>query len=372
MAELDDKELQRYENLMLKAKQFKVSEREITFFDSAFRKHHENPTTELLSFFLDPNEAHGLNDAFYKGLTKAIYEKISQQDFGAFQDLAIEHVTEDHKRIDLWVETETTLIVVEAKINNQQNNPVPSYQKWAKTKVKNTKKNVIYMVLNVDGKTSFKDWSALSFHVLSHYISDFLAQQSLKNPLNKWFILAREFLLHLENYTELMETNMDVINFVMRHHNEIRKLFVLREQGYDEIKNHLLNQLNIHFQDSSFKVVLEQRYKRTCKGWRFSKDGLKSQSDIAVYIKYEEKPMVELWLCYDTDGKEKTDAGKISAKIKKAKNKFGEFVVNWNKSNEDTSSSENNKSICWESETFDLDQITKLIIEAQKILNEFE
>ncbi|MCS4298919.1 MULTISPECIES: PD-(D/E)XK nuclease family protein [Acinetobacter] len=371
MAELDDKELQRYENLLLKAQQYKIPEREVTFFDSAFRKHHENPTTELLRFFLDPNEVHGLTDTFYKGLTKAIQDEISQQDFGAFQDLAIEHVTEDNKRIDLWIETETALIVVEVKIDYQQNNPVKSYQKWAKTKVENTKKNIIYMVLNIDGKTSFKGWSSLSFQLLSHYIRDFLAQQSLKNPLNKWFILAREFLLHLENYNEIMDTNMEVINFVMAHHREIQKLFVLREKGYDEIKNHILNQLNTYFEDSNFRVIQEQRFKQICKGWRFSKMGLKSHSDIALYINFEEEPVVEVWLCYDMDGKEKANAGKISAKIKKSKGKFSESV-DWDKSDEDTRSSGTFKSICWAVEFFDLNQMTNIIIEAQKILNEFE
>lgn len=371
MAELDDKELQRYENLLLKAQQYKIPEREVTFFDSAFRKHHENPTTELLGFFLDPNEIHGLSDTFYKGLTKAIQEEINQQDYGTFQDLAIEYVTEDNKRIDLWVETETALIVVEAKIDYQQNNPIKSYQKWARNKVKNTQKNIIYMVLNVDGKTSFKDWSALSFQLLTHYLRDFLAKQSLTNPLNKWFILAREFLLHLENYIEIMETDMDVINFVMGNHGEIQKLFVLREQGYNEIRNHILNQLNTHFEDSVFKVVQEQRFKKICRGLRFSKIGLKSHTDIVLYINFEQEPMVEVWLCYDMDHKDKANAGKISAKLKKSKDKFNESI-SWTKSDEDTRSSENFRSICWEFKSFDLDQITKVIIEAQKVLNEFE
>ncbi|MEG2445269.1 MAG: PD-(D/E)XK nuclease family protein [Acinetobacter sp.] len=371
MQDLDDQLINKYENLLLKAQKYKMPERETTFFDFAMRKHHENPTTELLSFFLDPNQAHGLKDTFYQGLIKAIQEEIIQQDFGSFQDLAIEHVTDDHKRIDLWVETETTLIVIEAKIDYQQNNPVRSYQKWAKYKVKNTKKSIIYMVLNVDGKTSFKDWSALSFEVLSHYIRDFLAKQSLNNPLNKWFILAREFLLHLENYTEIMETNMDVINFVMGNHSEIQKLFVLREQGYNEITNHILNHLNTHFDGSEFKVAQEQRFKKICRGLRFSKTGLKSHTDIALFINFEQEPMIEVWLCYDMDGKDKANAGKISAKLKKSKDKFNESI-SWEKSDEDTRSLENYRSICWEFKSFDLDQITKVIIEAQKVLNEFE
>lgn len=371
MQEIEDQLIQKYENLLLKAQKIKMPEREATFFDFAMRKHHENPTTELLSFFLDPNEVHGLKDTFYQGLIKAIQEEITQKDFGYFQDLATEHVTDDHKRIDLWVETETTLIVIEAKIDHQQNNPVRSYQKWAKDKVKNTQKSIIYMVLNVDGKTNFKDWYALSFEVLSHYIRFFLAKQSLNNPLNKWFILAREFLLHLENYTEIMETNMDVINFVMGNHSEIQKLFVLREQSYNEIRDHVLNQLNTHFEGSEFKVVQEQRFKKICRGLRFSKIGLKSHTDIALYIHFEQEPMVEVWLCYDMDHKDKANAGKISAKLKKSKDKFNESI-NWTRSDEDTRSSENYRSICWEFKSFELDQVTNVIIEAQKVLNEFE
>lgn len=371
MAELEEQLIQKYDNLLLKAQKIKSPEREPTFFDFAIRKHHENPTTELLSFFLDPNQAHGLKDTFYQGLIKAIQEEILQQDFGYFQDLAIEHVTDDHKRIDLWVETETTLIVIEAKVDSQQNNPVKSYQKWAKERVKNTKKSVIYMVLNVDGEAHFAGWTALSFEILSHYIRDFLAKQSLSNPLNKWFILAREFLLHLENYTETMETNMDVINFVMGHHGEIQKLFELREKGYEEIKNHLLNQLKENFEDSQFKVIQEQRYKQECKGWRFSKEGRNSHTDIAVYLYFTQEPMIEVWLCYNMDHQDKANAGKISAKLKKSKDKFNESI-NWTKSDEDTRISGNYKSICWEFKSFDLNQITRVLIEAQKVLNEFE
>lgn len=371
MQDLEDPLIQKYENLLLKAQKIKVHKREATFFDFAIRKHHENPTTELLSFFLDPNEAHGLNDTFYQGLIKAIQEEVSPQDFGSFQDLAIEYVTDDNKRIDLWVETETTLIVIEAKINNQQNNPVKSYQKWAKERVKNTKKSIIYMILNVDGKTHFKDWTALSFEVLSHYIRDFLAKQSLNNPLNKWFILAREFLLHLENYTETVETNMEVINFVMGHYNNIQKLFELREKGYEAIKNHILNQLHASFENSTFKVIQEQRFKKECKGWRFVKEGINTNSDMVLLIYYEQNPMVEVWLCFDTTNKEKNIAGKISSKLKRSKDKFKE-LIDWTKSDEDTKINENYISICWELKSFDLEQITNVLTEIQKVLNEFE
>lgn len=371
MAELEEQLIQKYENLLLKAQKIKSPEREPTFFDFAIRKHHENPTTELLSFFLDPNQAHGLNDTFYQGLVQAIQREINQIDFGSFQDLAIEQVTKDNKRIDLWVETETALIVIEAKIEHRQINPVSSYRTWAKEKAKHTKKQIFYIVLNVDGESNFNNWPAISFDVLARHVRHFLVKQSLINPLSKWFILAREFLLHLENYTEIVETDMDIINFVMGHHNHIQKLFELREKGYEEIKNHISNHLHSNFENLTFKVIQEQRFKKHCKGWRFVKEGGNANSEIVLYVYYEQNPMVEVWLCLDTENKEKTTAGKISSKLKRSKGEFNKHI-NWTKSDEDTKTIENYRSICWEFESFHLDQITDVLIEAQKVLNEFE
>ena len=43
-----------FTQLLDSAKKFKAIPREKTFFDTAIRNHYENPTTELLEFFLTP------------------------------------------------------------------------------------------------------------------------------------------------------------------------------------------------------------------------------------------------------------------------------------------------------------------------------
>ena len=50
MQKLQDQDIQKYENLLLKAQKYKIPEREATFFDFALRKYHENPTTECSVF----------------------------------------------------------------------------------------------------------------------------------------------------------------------------------------------------------------------------------------------------------------------------------------------------------------------------------
>ncbi len=139
MQDIEEKLIHKYEKILLEAKLNSPKESEVTIFDTAFRKHHENPTTELLAFFIDPNEAHDLGLIFYDGFIsslKDIDDDLEEFDFGSFQKIGIEQTVADLKRIDLWLETEKTLILVELKINHKQNNPVSHYEAWGKKEAK--------------------------------------------------------------------------------------------------------------------------------------------------------------------------------------------------------------------------------------------
>ena len=72
MQDLDDLLVNKYENFLLKAQKYKMPEREMTIFDTALKNHHENPITELLAFFLNPNEKHQLGNSFYQGFMTAL------------------------------------------------------------------------------------------------------------------------------------------------------------------------------------------------------------------------------------------------------------------------------------------------------------
>lgn len=374
MADLDDKELQRYENLLLKAKQFKVSERELTFFDSAFRKHHENPTTELLAFFLDMNAAHSLHDTFYKGFIKSIQESNTEYrnfEFGRMQGLGYEEVTENFKRIDLWVETEKALIIVEVKIAHIQNNPVDDYKVWAEQQIEHTQKKIIKMVLNIDGQCHFPDWFGLSFQNLTNHIRPLLAQRAIQDGLSKWIVFARDFLLHLDNFYEQNEVNMDVIDFVIRNHTSIEELFKVRETAYEEIKKYILKSLSKEFNNQEFKAVNEQRNKKEYRGWRFSTDDSATNTEIGFFINFQDNPIAEVWLFLDLENKDSYIKGKVDAKLKKS-NHPSINKINWKLSNQDFNTESEYRNIGWYFNEFDIKEITEVIIYAQKIINEFD
>lgn len=366
--------IEHFKELLESAKKFKIQPREKTFFDTALRKHHENPTTELLAFFLDPNGYHGLGDSFYQGFIQTIrasnndYENFN---FGRLENLSREQITDEKKRIDLCVETQHALIIVEVKIGYEQNNPIVHYSEWATNYVQSKPKSIVQIVLNIDGKSDFSEWFGIPFQALVNQIRPLLAQKNLDIGLNKWIVFARDFLLHLDSFYEREKVNMEVIEFVVKNYAEIHNLFKVREQAYEEIKKHILKKLHQEFIDNEFSISNENRFKQLCRGWRFSCSNLDTDSDIVLYLNFDEKPIAEVWLCLELPARDKSVKYKLDSILKKSDTLFNNRI-SWSKSDEDFMKFSDYRSVCWEFNDFNLDEISQLIIYIQNIINRFD
>ncbi len=219
----------------------------------------------------------------------------------------------------------------------------------------------------MDGVTEFRNWFSISYSHLAKHIRTTLSKSSVERPLSKWTIFAREFLLHLFNLKEVLETDMNTIEFVIKNNKEIHELFILREKAYKEIEQHVLNEYGAVFEEKNYKVVSERRDKKEAKAWRFQNTKFKSSTDIALYLYFDAKPSSEVWLCFDLNKKNQEIVKTINTKVRRGKYKNH---INARKSNEQTD--ENYLSICWEFNDFNLLVITELIIENQKLLNQIE
>ena len=201
----DTSHFDRFEALISEFRALDSTEKEMNFFDVGVRGHFENPTTELLSFFLDPAKPHDLGDSFFKGLEAAIAKDKVLLDLGELESVETEVVTQNGKRIDLVVETENALILIECKIYHHQNNPFDEYTAFGNNRISkpnqdSSPKKLIKLVLCLSGKISpdltAKDWKGLSYNDLVQHIEQNLSITILNNPYNKWALFAREFLLH--------------------------------------------------------------------------------------------------------------------------------------------------------------------------------
>ncbi len=237
--------IEHFKELLESAKKFKKQPREKTFFDTAIRNYYENPTTELLEFFLNPQESHELGDAFWKGFSDVVQAEVgigSEVSIGQIERLERECVTHNGSRIDLILETDSHLLLLEAKIYHHQNNPFHDYVKYAKTRSK--EKEILGLILSISGKSEALNWYGISYQQLVNAIRPYLADQMLSNPMNKWNLFAREFLLHLESYYRIQNLDMNRVQFIFDHYQEIQELQKLKTNTIKDVVEKISQKLN--------------------------------------------------------------------------------------------------------------------------------
>lgn len=373
MVELEDQLIQKYENILLKAQQYKAPEREITIFDTALKSHHENPITELLAFFLDPNEKHSLNSGFYDGFIEAIkqHEKFSEFEFGEVLEVVTQQITDKGKFIDLWLETDTALIVVEVKVYHTQNNPFKEYLSWANKKLKDInktkqetgiEKKLVPLVFSPNGFTNIEGWLGLSYSDFTTQLKQTLGMQIINNPLNKWGVFARDFLLHLDSFNESLETDMESLKFVIDNMQKIQELVDLRENVYREIIDHVNNALQIALSEEYEPYVRRHTWSGT-PALRFIGNNWKDWSDTVLNLHINRSPMscsINIYIQNPTDEIMK------NVKIQLKKSPYP-IEKEWyeGKNNQYWGAS-------WNFNLFDLHEVTKFIVFTQTILNRVE
>ena len=375
MQNLKDQDIQKYENILLKAQQYKMPEREMTIFDTALKNHHENPITELLAFFLDPNGKHNLGDSFYNGFIASIKasEKYQDFDFGGFLNLSTQQITHNSKFIDLWFETDTALVIVEVKVYHDQNNPFKDYVTWGKKKLKelngknkkdlSLQKELITIVFCPNGECYTDGWLGLSYRNLTTEVKNQLGAHILQNPLNKWGIFARDFLLHLDSFIDLLETNMESLKFVVDNMKKIQELVELRDTVYQEIIDHINNELQKALGEEYEPNVRWHTWNGNNPAIRFHGNNWKDKwTDSVLNLHIDKNPMscsIHIHI--------ENQADEIIKKVKQC-------LIRGKYSQEEPWFEKNKKFWCmsWKIAQFDLDEVTKQIVFLHKILNRVE
>lgn len=259
--------------LIDKARRYFMPVAEMTFFDVGMRGHYENPTTDLLAFFLDPARQHNLGDSFSRGLLDAI--GVEADEAGAVVSVKREVAT-NGGRIDLVIEFEQLLLVVECKIYHHQNNPFKAYEAYSNETFPEKQKR--FVILSIDGESSTNGWQGLSYESLVKNTRVFLSELPEHFGANKWTVLANDFLLHLDNFGRT-EMNKDQFNFVVKNLTNISKLNEMERNFYNEIYKKVT--IESGFEDIRVK---HQSWEGCVKALRFERSGWHESHDCALLL----------------------------------------------------------------------------------------
>ncbi len=366
--------LKRFKALIDKFRALDFTDEELTLFDVGTRGHFENPTTELLSFFLDSTKPHDLEDSFFNGLQSVIAKKNILPNLGTFESVETEVSTQSGKRIDLLVETDTALIVIECKIYHQQNNPFDEYTIFGNDRIKkgaqhsSASKTLVKLVLclngNVSTDLSADGWYGISYHELVQYIEEGLSKTMFNNPYNKWVLFAREFLLHLKGLNTMTAINKDELSFLTENLNEFAQLS-------DYIYNNLMPKIGTRISSDLNAIDLENfECKVKHAKWydyepviKFTNLNWTTGSDIVLWMKASDN---------EISHKINLHIGKQSDELtEQFKKLIGDVLLSagsepWYEINNTY------WGISWTFKTFDLDDLSAKIIELMRRLNDLE
>lgn len=264
-------------------------ERENTIFSIGARGHFENPTTEVLAFFCDSAGEHGLGDLVLSSLFEAIGLDSDRLEMESKPEREVR--TRSHKRIDLLLEGDDWILALENKIGHIPNNPFDDYEHYVlvEQSVRFKHKKAIFILLSPDGESpeGYVKWKGVSYEQLLNVLKPKLADYFMANPFNKWAVMLREFVLHLEGMLvepKLLQENME---FVLENYQAIQRALQVKaevfEQCHQALNEHLTHVFGSEVSSSAV------RWDGSNDAWRFalSKWWLKNsnnESDIAVFM----------------------------------------------------------------------------------------
>ena len=236
---------EKYKQLIEEARKLARPEVERNIFSICGRGHYENPISDLLAFFIDPNEEHRFGDLFLTSLFEAAGVKPPT---GACRTPpSREECTNQGNRLDLVVEGDDWLLAIENKIRHQVINPLDDYVEHAVGRTPNLNEDSRHFVILCarEQKPTPQGWHTVTWRSYVDRIKQNFASR-LTEPRNiKWQVIMREFLLNIEQECGDERMNTKRIQFIRENFQatceleEMRGEYVrhMKERGCDALRN---------------------------------------------------------------------------------------------------------------------------------------
>jgi hypothetical protein len=172
-------------------------ERPRTFLEIAGRAHDETTCSNILAFFLDPKEAHGLGTLVLDALACVGRVAVDER-FDGKVTVSREVTTDRGKRIDILVETKAYVVLVENKIYAPVDNPFGEYTAYLCRIAHGRKKHKFLITLSPSSEGRRWDFTNVTHAELTDQIRSML-DCYVSEADARYLTLLTEFLDTLEN-----------------------------------------------------------------------------------------------------------------------------------------------------------------------------
>lgn len=224
------KHLQQYEELLKKVQKYKQPKREKTVFSIGGRGHYENPISDVLAFFLHPNEDHEFETLFlYSFLKTLVPDPDVYLTNSSIERIEREVITPSGNRMDLVVVAEGWVLVIENKIYHHLANPLDDYEAYIKEQY--PEKNPLFAILSINPLTVIpKNWKNVAYQRFIDEVKKNAGPYLFNNPLSKWSFFLQDFILNIEDMIGELKVDNEMIDFVQNNYEKILDIMELKDQ----------------------------------------------------------------------------------------------------------------------------------------------
>lgn len=265
--------------------------REQTLFDIGARGYFENPTTDLLAFFLDPAAEHGFGNAVLSALLGSLPESMQPAACERYltRPPVREWVTSRQQRIDLVLESDRWVLAVEQKVYHGLHNDFAHYGEDLALRLSGQdSRQVLCIVLSPGGQApDAPGWLGIGYPDFLQRLRSAAGSLYEQHGESKWLLFLREFVIHLENLT-MTDTLTDAQEqFALEHLGEIEALTKAKNEALISLRLRLQEGLNTRLDDLGLPITSWQENWPVGPALRFVPHGWQGDSSVVIYLEPE-------------------------------------------------------------------------------------
>ena len=225
--------------------ELKIKERTgLTFLEIAKCPHLENVWTNILAFYINPNNEHNLHELLLKSIFQSIDSNVSSTNFKGIK-VETEFPTKKGNRIDIVVIADNFILGIENKVGAELYNNLNDYSACINDLAKNQSLPTYKIVLSKHANRMTDGFINLLYTDLVKIIKQNIGLYSDYSD-TKYLIFLLDFLKNIENninsnnmgdnieVINFLQKNVDKVNKLLEYHNKFNNEFVIKLDNIDK------------------------------------------------------------------------------------------------------------------------------------------
>ena len=238
--------MNRFLNLLMDYQALPRIRRTRTFMEISGYPHYENVCSNILEFYFNPEEEHGMGNlllaAFFRMTKERHGESFIEPSIPKKVNVTREHTAEDQKRLDLMIDSETFIIGIENKISHWEANDFENYARVIDRlgSDKRVIKAVLCLRVNPREEPPKGGFIRYTYADLWKHVRDLLGHR-LPEASPKWTTYLTDFMTTTSRLAGETQDEKEVIDFFMKNHELVEQLVEDRQQLLNQIAKKIIS-----------------------------------------------------------------------------------------------------------------------------------